>query len=319
MTEHDFLDAIDDDPGAEDTYLVYADWLEEQGQTNRARLVRAAVKDDRSKQAQSLLAKCQASWPGYQQWSNVFDFEWVRGLPSTVHFNETKPPADSVLRDLPAFPWVTALKSTRVPRAELVARLAERSRLHTFCYLSGYTTSARVGAPGLQQLAEMASWKGLVLYDAGVTDAGLAHLAPLRQLRVLDLAGNAITDAGIGHLAGLRHLVELDLSYTKVTSACLDVVLRLKQLRKLRLSSIETIDDTNVARLSALRQLRELDLARTNVTRFRLLRLLRCPNLKRLHLEGAMAIEDEPGEMNEVNAFVEEAEQAGILVDMDWE
>ena len=57
----------------------------------------------------------------------------------------------------------------------------------------------------------------------------------------------------------------------------------------------------------------------TGVTRYRLLRLLRCPQLKRLHLEAAMAIEDEEGEMREVEAFLEEARETDLLVDLDWE
>src|SRR5262245_56717642 len=106
MTERDFLDAIDDDPGADDTYLAYADWLEEHGQNLRARLIRASVKDKNSKQAQSLLAKCQAGWAAYKQWAEAFHFEWKKGVPRTIHLRE-EPPSDKVLNALPDFPWVS--------------------------------------------------------------------------------------------------------------------------------------------------------------------------------------------------------------------
>jgi uncharacterized protein (TIGR02996 family) len=43
MTEAYFLQAILADPGADDCWLVLADWLEEQGQTDRAELVRLQV------------------------------------------------------------------------------------------------------------------------------------------------------------------------------------------------------------------------------------------------------------------------------------
>jgi uncharacterized protein (TIGR02996 family) len=326
MTELDFLEAIDDDPGGLDTYLVYADWLEEQGQTARAQLIRAEVEQEQSpadnwqaykKRVEALRAWCVAAWPAYQQWEKAFGFYWELGLPSTILPSGKKVP-DHVLNALPEFPWLTRINSNKAPKADLVVRLAERSRLHTFAFAYG-TVAARFGDAGLRDLAPMISWKGLELIEAGVKDAGLAHLAPLRQLRVLNLSSNAITDAGLAHLSGLRQLRDLDLSYTKVTAACLDLIGQCKQMRRLRLSQIESIDDSNVARLSTLRHLRELDIARTRVTRYRLLRLLRCPKLKRLRLEASMAIEDEEGEMREVEAFLAEAEEADLLVDMDWE
>jgi uncharacterized protein (TIGR02996 family) len=318
MTERDFLEAIDDDPGADDTYLVYADWLEEQGQADRARLIRADLKDPHSREANSLRTRCKKSWPGYKQWERAFDVRWERGLPCAISPKE-KSPSDRALSALPEFPWVTKLSVRQPPDADLVSLLRERTRLHGLC-LENWGDN-QIGDDGLGDLVRLAPWRGLDLCDAGLTDAGLALLAPLTQMRLLDVSANeSITDAGVALLRDLRQLRELDLSYLdNVTAACLDVVLGFPELRNLGLAGIAGIDDSNVGRLSALAHLRDLDLARTGATRYRLLRVLKCPNLKRLHLEGAMAIERESGEMREVDAFREEAEAAGILVDMDWE
>src|SRR5262249_10207211 len=136
MTERDFLDAIDDDPGADDTYLVYADWLEEQGEGLRARLVRASVKDENSKQAKSLLSKCQAGWAAYGQWAEAFNFVWKKGVPRKIYLRQELP-SDKVLNALPDFPWVSRIQVDGIPPADLVAALRERSRLHTLIYYGG--------------------------------------------------------------------------------------------------------------------------------------------------------------------------------------
>jgi uncharacterized protein (TIGR02996 family) len=318
MTERDFLDAIDDDPGADDTYLVYADWLEEQGQADRARLIRADLKEPYSREANSLRTRCKKSWPALKRWEKAFDVRWERGLPCTLSARE-KPPSERALRALPEFPWVTRLDVRQRPDAGLVSLLRERTRLHVLSFQDWGTD--QLGDDGLGEVVQMAPWRGLGLCHAGLTDAGLAHLAPLTQLRMLNVSSNEdVTDAGVALLKDLRELRELDVSYLdNVTVACLDVVLGFPELRRLYLGGIGAIDDSNVGRLSALKHLRELDLARTGATRYWMLRLLKCPSLKRLHLEGAMAIERESGEMREVEAFRADAEAAGILVDMDWE
>src|SRR5262245_15045795 len=115
MTERDFLHAISDEPDEPAHYLVYADWLEEQGQAPRGRLIRARLEQERtqgysphweglSRQARQLEAEVKDNWPAYRQWQEVLPFSyWRRGLPSRARLPREKVVTAEDLRSLPSF------------------------------------------------------------------------------------------------------------------------------------------------------------------------------------------------------------------------
>src|SRR5262245_8051242 len=85
--ERRFIDQIAADPDARDAPLVYADWLDEHGQTDRAALIRAeahagAVSGEDFVRAcqrrDELRRRCTAGFgPALGE---KFEFEWKRGL-----------------------------------------------------------------------------------------------------------------------------------------------------------------------------------------------------------------------------------------------
>jgi uncharacterized protein (TIGR02996 family) len=276
MTEQDFLKAIHDDPDALEHYLVFADWLEEQGESKRAQLIRleidrekptedTAQKERLAAEATKLQGECAASWPAYQQWRKVFSFQWRRGLPSTAVPARPTRRRDqvkvSVLRSLPGFPYLTTLETNEVPAPALLAPLVERTSFHTlrFHYRSAISDDQ------VQTVGQLTQLRGLVLEDMPVTGAGLAHLEPLRQLRSLNLTHTQVGDAGISHLRGMSGLEELRLWDTPITDAGLEHLRDLRQLKVLDLAFTQ-VTDAGLEHLRGLQQLKVLNLSDTHVT-----------------------------------------------------
>src|SRR5262249_2653590 len=243
-----FLEAIRAHPEDDDPRLVYADWLEEQGDP-RGDFIRAhcyfqhlvgwRCHPDAPERRQHRRAPCPTVEAGLGRVPEKMLVALERGarvasmpLP---HFLRADEPPPQLLA------WLVSLDlAGRDPSAsvdtlsDLLARHPWRAGLPPVRLdLSG----GRAGHPGLAGIAELPWLTSLVLTGhPGVSDARLKLLAGRRELTRLVLSRTALTDAGLEHLAGLTGLRLLDLAETAVTDAGLTRLTGLGNLRRLDLT-----------------------------------------------------------------------------------
>jgi uncharacterized protein (TIGR02996 family) len=217
-----FLQDIKDHPDDDTPRLIFADWLEEHGQPERAALIRVQVErarlpeaDPRQRQLaaeeQQLLREHGDAWLGplrllADRW------EFRRGLlhldVNTWRFRDprvTESHADEFL-------WVERLH-LRGLDSRSVARFTEPSFLAHFRQLD--LSEGLIFKEGALVLAHSPALAGLSLLGLGgnaIEDAGLAVLAAsphLAGLRVLQLWGNRLGDVAAHTLARSPHLNRL--------------------------------------------------------------------------------------------------------------
>ncbi len=224
MTETDFLAAICAAPDDDDLRLVYADWLEERGESLQAEYVRVGVefckiKDEHDPRRHALFEREQElerlhsdSWrqrlAGYLPeplrswcWSNL---HFSRGLPAWVTADVARfaQDAEALLR---VFPITTAHLGVRGPDdiALLGSTTAFRScrwlSLHARPELGTAAVQAIVNSPHLGQL------KSLQLFGLQIGDEGLVALAEAAErfphLEMLELTRTGVTGVGVAALA----------------------------------------------------------------------------------------------------------------------
>ncbi len=224
MTERDFLAAICAAPEDDGVRLVYADWLDEQGEALQAEYIRTAVefskiKDEQDSRREALFDREQElerlhseSWrqrlasylPAHLQswcWS---DLHFVRGLPSSVNadFSRFARDADELMR---VFPITSAF--LRVKEPDDVALLGSTAAFRSCSWLSlhappelGHAAiQAIVTSPHLSQL------RSLQLFNLTMGDEGLLALAEAAarfpRLEMLELTRAGVTGMGVAALA----------------------------------------------------------------------------------------------------------------------
>jgi uncharacterized protein (TIGR02996 family) len=224
MTERDLLAAIRAAPDDDEIRLVYADWLEEQGEPLQAEYVRAAVecskiKDEQDARGQALFGRAQEldrlhgdTWghrlAGYLPdhlrswcWS---DLHFARGLPGSVNADVSRfaRDAEELMR---VFPITSATLRVKGPAdlAPLGSLAAFRSvrwlSLFAPPELGAATIRAVVASPHLRQL------KALQLFNLTMGDEGLIALAEAAgqfpHLEMLELTRTGVTGRGVTALA----------------------------------------------------------------------------------------------------------------------
>jgi uncharacterized protein (TIGR02996 family) len=316
MTERDFLLALDEDPDDVDTARVYADWLEDQGETARSQLLRVTLDlewaPSRHTQSESLYerqgtlqAEIEKKWTDFKKWNKVVSLRWENGIPRLGISDSL--PTPRRLRGLPEFPSLTKLSTSTIPMPDSLAALAERTSFHILSLsfrlkdlapLAGLTDlkglsfyHAHIGDEELGQLRGLTELRILDLTDCGITDAGMANLAAFPLLERLRLGSTRTTDVGLQHLRSLRHLKELSLTDTAITDAGLENLRDLRQLTRLRLSGTE-ITDAGIQHLAGLTNLRDLDIAITRATAAGFDTLLGLKKLRQLRLCELAGIND---------------------------
>jgi uncharacterized protein (TIGR02996 family) len=207
-----FLQAIVEDPRDDATRLVYADWLEENGQPERAQFIRVqvalahAAPDDPRRQAlereeRKLLRGRKAAWKAeVPKLSGVAWGEFTRGFVGSVTFA-------SAYR---YHQWVV-----RVTRAAPIDEIAFRPR----------RAGDRISTTGLANSPHLAKVRVLHLSHQNLDDESAETLAAskyLRSLEVLELSHNHIGDVGALALAESRflpRLTMLDLDHNDIGPA----------------------------------------------------------------------------------------------------
>jgi uncharacterized protein (TIGR02996 family) len=257
--EDGFHAAIHDNPFDDVTRLVFADWLDENGQPARAELIRVQVEHDRlatadparaelDRRAREILAGHEAAWVAPVR---PFAVGWVfaRGLLDEVEVEVARfvENAREVLRAAPVAGIRVRAEGWEGVRALTGCRHLRQVRRLTL-------VGGRMGGAGARILAEsphVAGLKALALPDQSLGQPGASALAGSRYLtglEVLDLTGNNLARSAVPILASSANLA---------------------RLRRLVLAHnlLQDSDARALANSPRLQELRELDLSGNGITR----------------------------------------------------
>lgn len=227
---HDvFLQSILDDPDDDAARLVFADWLDEHGEPQRAAFIRAQVRlasmseDDPARPAllldeaaylshaqEELFAKKRPAWLAkLPNWA-AKGLAYERGFPARLRLtaNRFTEQAAEIMAVVPLqHVELTAVK--RAPGALAACEALRRLRSLTVRHDGVGTEGARMlaASPHVAGLTKLVLDHAQITAEATVALAGSPHLAGLRQL---DLSGNSPYDRGAEALANSPHLTNLE-------------------------------------------------------------------------------------------------------------
>ena len=224
MAHAAFLQAILDVPDDDAPRLIYADWLDDHGQSDRAEFIRIqcalAVPADRARQREyemrelELLARCQEEWAAPVR-DLVDGWTFRRGFVGRVRADGQRFSAgpEAILRPAPVQEVQLFWGLLRPPeRAQLLARACgcpDLLRLRSLDLAGNY-----LGSAGAEALAACEYLTGLTTLDLGqnhVGDRGLKALASspfLPNLTTLILSDNDVGPVGIRSLVAAVQALE---------------------------------------------------------------------------------------------------------------
>jgi uncharacterized protein (TIGR02996 family) len=326
-TDGAFLATILEHPDDDAPRLVYADWLDEHGEGDRAEFIRLQIRLAR-------LAEGDPDYPAVraraEDLRHVHHVEWVNELPrfdgvhweifqrgfiSAVRFDHPDPffeHADEVLAAAP----VQELRLYQFYHLH-ASRLAGVRGLRQVRTLD-LNDGSKVANLGLEALMGSRHLKNLTTLLVGRNSLGSAGVRAIamsgyvRGLRTLRLNHNDLYDDGLRFIAESRALTQLehlDLDQTRTGDDGVKALARtrhLKGLRKLYLSNNQVTDEglAALAASDAVSEVRELFLRANSITGRGIAALARSPHfgrLERLHLrqnrigdDGAVALARSP-------------------------
>jgi uncharacterized protein (TIGR02996 family) len=264
-----FLRAIFDQPEEDGPRLVYADWLDERGEADRAELIRVQcrlesmphtdrkplrrwhqewklmgrVRDTLGKVPQSVALSFERGLPTVAMRLNDFltrHTAWLRRhleagrIGRLVLRAGVRAPLDDYVRRL-----VASVAGSSLPPVTLDLSLGDFGE-GFLAYLPDVPRLDRLGLADLpvtdarvEGLLALPRLTWLNLGGTLVGDAGLAAVGRLTNLCSLDLGATLVTDAGLSHLTGLTRLADLDLRDTAVGEPGLRLLATLPGLRRL--------------------------------------------------------------------------------------
>jgi uncharacterized protein (TIGR02996 family) len=300
--------------------LIYADWLEEQGDS-RGEFIRlhCAATDlapgdparlPLVRRLHELLAEREAAWTDELVGplrkllgTDAFEYDFRSGFVEALTL-----PARLFLAHAPALFDLVPLRRLRLleagPHLRELARLPALGRLNGLDLAGGgLLESSRRVSDGFRRLAaspHLAGLRRLGLYDASLGPDHLGRLLDsphLARLASLLLGGNSLGDAGAEALAGsplAAGLVTLDLSGTGLGDGGLRALVRagLRRLGRLNVSGNHGVGNDGLQALAESphsQSLTLLDLLNTGVTPAGVVALAASPHLaglERLFLSG---------------------------------
>jgi uncharacterized protein (TIGR02996 family) len=291
-TEEAFWQAILDEPDDDTPRLVYADWLDEQGQADRAELIRVQCELERlpaddprrqalGTQAEKLVCEHGKSWLG-----PLYPFyEYQTGMPFRRGSAEV----------LGITPGAFLSRSFQKTAAPWLARLAvSQLRLH------GATSRvARLLESPLLEPMRALTWTQSKLGDEGL--AALARCPRLAKLRELHLEKPFCSISGLEHLAQSPYLESLEIlrletvnagpfSKFRGVGAAVRILLEGSRLRSLRYLALPNgqlglgsgADLADLTRVAGLSRLKTLDLHGNHLRREAARHLAGCSHLAEL-------------------------------------
>lgn len=274
MDEHfPFLQTILAHPDEDTPRLVYADWLEEQGQMDRAEFVRVQcsrarlplrdpVRKELAQRERELLFRHATAWrAGLPPLAHLVWRFWERGCMAAVQVNHVGAlclQADEIFAAAP----VQTLIFWRIDD-EAAGSLAQEpflQRIRRFIVRGGDLTWR-----GLKLLSEsnyLGGLKELRLEHQRLGDAAIDVLSSspiLTGLEQLCLIGNGITDHGLKTVLAsphLRSLTVLDLSYNRITAEGLESLAERETSGQFNLLDLRgnILNDLNPSRFAGIKQ-----------------------------------------------------------------
>jgi len=260
--------AILANPDEDTPRLVYADWLEENGEAERAEFIRVQIELARLSEGDprraplmeregGLLQSHQEEWLGLP----ALEHSWPtfrRGFVAEISDNGRT----SMVEDFPSFDRFPTCETLHLRLYEgdeefrLMPELPNLRRMWVHSEVQGLSDAV------LPLIARYRKLETLQFDGSEFTNDGLKHLAGLTSLRTLDLHYcQPITDDGLQHLAALTALEDLDLSDIELTGRGLDALRALPRLRRLNLEGtrIREFGLGNLVGVPALEHLRISD------------------------------------------------------------
>jgi uncharacterized protein (TIGR02996 family) len=252
------LAAIRDNLGDDTPRLVYADWLQENGEDDRAEFIRVQCEyyrtpnrrraEQLAERGEKLLKKHRKEWLGpLAQRGVVNNFTVHRGFVGALELSADQFarhakaifPFHPIIEDVfltrggpwkacfsrPEWKWVRTLRmEDNIMTPVALRRLVESPHttgLRDVCF--GFNVIGTVGALILQEWAHLPRLEHLSFLDSNIRDRGAeAILNALRgsHLKTLNLAGNDLSDIAAVHLeyAELQGLTELLLFDNSITA-----------------------------------------------------------------------------------------------------
>lgn len=294
--ENALLSAIADTPDEDTPRLVYADWLDENGQPDRAEFIRVQCqfaqlpkgdpyRGELHERQSQLLATHRRGWLP-ERWSFLPypPEKWQRGFVSGVDKQGGR-----VTRE-------DGASLAAIPTIESLAFSATGLNDEEFRYLPVLPNLREFALWGSEELTSvsfslMSRWqtlRHLQLLSSGLDDDCLEYIAALQGLVSLDVLDGweteVLSDAGLTHIAALTNLRDFHLSAPYVTGSGLEVLHGLPLLRKLSIGGCRLTEDA-IAPVVGCCQLEELDLNHSEnrgIGDQLLAALPRLPSLRRL-------------------------------------
>jgi uncharacterized protein (TIGR02996 family) len=216
--QEDLLQAILDDPADDAVRLVFADWLEDHSQNERAEFIRLQIelaglsKGDKRRERmerreRALLRKHARAWFAPPRgWTVGEQFQVRRGFPEALHVLEEVIDKPELVAHWP----ITYLRAGELTDPELMRRLGESPFLARLRELDLYYVPI-IRLEGLRTLLQSPHAANLVRLNLGSTfvgDAGARFLARhpcLPNLQSLDLGHIGITSTGLRALIRSKH------------------------------------------------------------------------------------------------------------------
>jgi len=302
MSEEGFLRAIAEAPEDDTPRLVYADWLEEHGEGERAEFIRLQVESDRTDvydprsvefadREAELLARHEKKWLTRLK-PHLAEWKFRRGLLDevTVRVEMLLKHAGKLARH-PIRTMTLRFEPGDVDRADQVAACAALANVETLAVecRSGLTATALGQFAASKCLGRV---KHLNLTDTRLNDSGVQALAAgqvARHLESLDLSENSVGAAGVEALARgeMERLKTLRLSRCRPGNAGVQALTssrRLPMLHALDLSEngLEVASARALAGCARLAGLRRLNLAGNRIGRAGAAVLARSRHLRKL-------------------------------------
>jgi uncharacterized protein (TIGR02996 family) len=250
VTDHAFLQAICDDPADDTPRLVYADWLEERGNPERAEFIRLQIdvahgRRRAAAREKELLFQYGDAWTAeLPELEGIRWGDFERGFVESVWAMTSQVFVDHAADIFTATPV----------RRLVVKRLAGRSPGLTHFYkcrflkrLTHLDLSGQGRVPGMRsrhvlglswQLPNLRSFRAS---DCGLRDADMLWLCgdrdDMNRLEELVLSSNEIGSEGVRNLAESRHLTQLArlvLSHNQIDTEGARALARTANLPKLR-------------------------------------------------------------------------------------
>lgn len=274
----EFLATIKANPTDHLIRLVFADYLDERGESDLAAYLRLTTELMRSptlatnerlaEEAETLgtrlCARLKRHAPKGIEWRIDQDLCLLDCEPTPTVFAELEK-----LAAQPVFAWVgkVSLDPGSDDMAIRVARSPWFDRVLSLTLHQGTLTDvglrALAASPHLGRLKSLDIWKNEIT-ASGVAD--LANSTHLPNLEALDLGFNGIGNIGIECLVagrGLPKLHDLTLNYTQCDRTCLALLAawpKFAQLTRFRIGGVRMTDDDLRSLVLSLKSVRELDL-----------------------------------------------------------